>query len=186
MTDNFDNYTYGSGNNTSSDEDSEYVYYPIEKFSAAAENAADELFAAETAAAVQKKKRSKNKSNESRIGSVLMMIFISILAVLLLGGVIFSLDKRNTVYNQVAELKNELKLAEAENARLQTELDSQMSAKNVEDYAENVLGMKKIDPSQIEYVKTRIGDVVSIPEKEDSLLTRIKKFFDECVEYFKG
>ena len=46
--------------------------------------------------------------------------------------------------------------------------------------------LKKIDPSQIEYVKTQMGDVVSIPEKEDGILTKIKNFFDECVEYFKG
>ncbi len=185
MTDNFDNYSFGS-RDTENSENSQFVYYPIEKFSTAAENAAEDFFAVETAAAANKKSRSKSRAVESRLGSVLMMIFISILAVLLLGGVIYSLDKRNTVYNQVAELKNELKLAEAENARLQTELDSEMSAKNVEDYAENVLGMKKIDPSQIEYVKTQMGDVVSIPEKEDGILTKIKNFFDECVEYFKG
>jgi len=90
------------------------------------------------------------------------------------------------MYNKVSDLNAQLHLAEAENVRLQSELESQMSAKNVEDYAENVLGMRKIDSSQIEYIKIRTGDVVTIPEKKQNILTRIKNFFDECVEYFRG
>lgn len=125
-------------------------------------------------------------ASDSRVGSVLAIIFVSLLAAALLGAVIYSLDKRNTMYNKVADLNNQLHLAEAENVRLQSELESQMSAKNVEDYAENVLGMRKIDSSQIEYIKIRTGDVVTIPEKKQNIFTRIKTFFDECVEYFRG
>ena len=123
---------------------------------------------------------------DSRVGSVLAIIFVSVLAAVLLGAVIYALDKRNTMYNKVADLNTQLHLAEAENVRLQSELESQMSAKNVEDYAENVLGMRKIDSSQIEYIKIRTGDVVTIPEKKESIFTRVKTFFEECVEYFRG
>ncbi len=141
----------------------------------------------ETAASSENKRTANNdKKPESRIGSVIMMILISIIAAGMLGSVIYSLDKRNTMYNRLAVLKNDLKLAEAENVRLQSELDSEMSARNVEDYAENVLGMKKIDSSQIEYIKIRTGDIVSIPAKETDIITKVKKFFDDCVEYFRG
>ena len=122
----------------------------------------------------------------SKFGSVLVIIFISVLAAALLGAVIYSLDKRNTLYNRVSELSTQLHLSEAENIRLQSELESEMSAKNVEDYAENVLGMRKIDSSQIEYIKIRTGDVVTIPEKKENVFTKIKNFFDDCVEYFRG
>ena len=131
-------------------------------------------------------KESSGNGGDSRVGSVLAIIFVSLLAAALLGAVIYSLDKRNTMYNKVSDLNAQLHLAEAENVRLQSELESQMSAKNVEDYAENVLGMRKIDSSQIEYIKIRTGDVVTIPEKKQNILTRIKTFFDECVEYFRG
>lgn len=165
-----------------------YTEYPysLGNIDISAETAVDSKYSTGASGTAPKKRQNKNKSGESRIGSVLMMIFISVLACCLLGGVIYSLDKRNATYNRLSSLKNELKLAEAENARLQSELDSQMSAKNVEAYAEDVLGMKKIDPSQIEYIKTNTGDVVSIPEKEDNIFTKVKKFFDDCVEYFKG
>ena len=135
-----------------------------------------------------KKGHSQGESGraETKFGSVIAIIFVAALAALLLGTVIYSLDRRNTMYSRVAALNEELTYAEAENVRLQTELESKISAKNVEDYAENVLGMKKIDSSQIKYIEIQTDDVVSIPEQDDGLIAKIKKFLDRCVEYFRG
>ena len=124
--------------------------------------------------------------NDARDVAILTIVFVSLLAALLLGSVVYSLDRRNTMYNKVATLNNELELTKAENVRLQSELDSKVSAKNVEDYAENVLGMQKIDSSQIKYIKIQTGDVVSIPAQEKGIAAKIKAFFDRCVEYFRG
>ncbi|WP_028521120.1 hypothetical protein [Ruminococcus flavefaciens] len=123
--------------------------------------------------------------NEARSGSILTILFISLLAAALLGSVIYSLDKRNTMYNKVSALNEKLDSAEAENVRLQSELDSKMSAKNIEEYAQS-LGMVKLNSSQIFYVKTQTGDVVTIPEQEKGLIAKIKSLFDKCVEYFRG
>ena len=90
------------------------------------------------------------------------------------------------MYNKVADKNQELNLVESENVRLQAELESNISAKNVEEYAENVLGMKRIDPLQIKYIKIQTGDVVNIPEQEEGLVAKIKSFFESCVEYFRG
>ena len=114
------------------------------------------------------------------------IILVSVVAAALLGSVIYSFDRRNTAYNKVAALNSELNLMEAENVRLQSELESRMSAKNVEDYAENVLGMQKIDSEQIEYIKIQTYDVVNIPQKSQSIGNKIKSFFEKCVEYFRG
>lgn len=126
------------------------------------------------------------QNNESKTGSVIMIILVSVLAAALLGSVIYTLDRRNTVYNKVTSLNKQLSLAEAENVRLQSELESKMSAKNVEDYAENVLGMKKMDSSQIKYIKIQTDDVVNIPEQEKGFFAKVRGFFDDCVEYFRG
>lgn len=134
-----------------------------------------------------RKKPDINMSNtETKSGSVFSIIVVSALAVVMFGTVIYSFDRRNTMYNKVSALNNELNIAEAENVRLQSELDSKMSAKNVEDYAENVLGMQKIDSSQIQYIEIQTDDVVNIPEQDESLLARLKRLFDACVEYFRG
>lgn len=128
----------------------------------------------------------KSYASESKIGSVFSIILVSVIATSLLGAVIYTLDKRNTVYNTVTSMNKELSLAEAENVRLQSELESKMSAKNVEEYAENVLGMKKMDSSQIKYIKIQTDDVVNIPEREKGIPAKLKSFFDACVEYFRG
>lgn len=126
------------------------------------------------------------RRTEARSGSVLTIILVAVLAVALLGAVIYTFNRRNTIYNQVAAANSELTKAEAENIRLQSELESRMTAKNVEDYAENVLGMQKMDSSQVEYIKIQTDDVVNIPEPEEGILGKISDFFDKCVEYFRG
>lgn len=127
------------------------------------------------------------RRTEARSGSLISIIFVSILAAVLLGTVIYSLDRRNTMFNKVADKNQELSLVKSDNVRLQAELESRISAKNVEDYAENVLGMKRIDSkTQIKYIKIQTGDVVNIPEQEKGLGAKIKGFFEKCVEYFRG
>ncbi len=126
------------------------------------------------------------RQTEARSGSVFSIVLVSLLAALLLGSVIYILDRRNSVYHKVSAKNTELTLMEAENVRLQSELESRMSAKNVEDYAENVLGMQKMDSSQIEYIRIQTDDVVSIPESDKGLLSQIEDLFDKCVEYFRG
>ncbi len=134
----------------------------------------------------EKKPHINMRTTETKSGSVFSIILVSALAAAMLGTVIYSLDRRNTMYNKVSALNEELDLAQAENVRLQSELDSKLSAKNVEDYAENVLGMRKIDSSQIKYIEIQTDDVVKIPQQDDSFVAKIKKFFDSCVEYFRG
>lgn len=123
---------------------------------------------------------------EQKNGSVVTIILISVVAALLLGAVVFSLDKRNTMYNKVASLNNELGIAKDENVRLQSELEGRISAQKVEEYAINVLGMRKIDSSQITYIRIQTDDVVNIPEQSEGIMSKIKGFFDYCVEYFRG
>ena len=55
------------------------------------------------------------QKNEAGIGSVLSIIFVAALAAVLFGTVIYSLDRRNTVYSKVSSLTNELTYAKAEN-----------------------------------------------------------------------
>lgn len=142
--------------------------------------------AAEPESELKEKPQIRHRRIEARRGSVVRIVMLSLLTAALLGSVIYSLDRRNTVYNRVSSMNNKLELTEAENVRLQFELESEMSAKNVEEYAENVLGMQKIDPSQIEFIKIQTGDVVNIPQQKKTLFDKIGDFFDKCAEYFKG
>ena len=126
------------------------------------------------------------RRTNTKSGSVFTVVCACAIVFVMLGSVVYNLDKRSTMYSKVSAKNNELNLAEAENVRLQSELESKMSAKNVEDYAENVLGMQKIDSSQIKYIEIQTDDVVNIPQQDEGILAKIKDFFDRCVEYFRG
>ena len=163
-------------------------YYEDETYG---ENGSDEVHDPNEEKSQENKKEEREKNirfryNEARRGSVMTIIFISALAAVLLGTVIYSLDRRNTMYNRVSAKNQELSLVEADNVRLQSELESRVSAKNVEDYAENNLHMQKIDSSQIKYIKIQEGDVVNIPEQDKGFKAKVKGFFDDLVEYFRG
>ncbi|HRR76098.1 MAG TPA: cell division protein FtsL [Ruminococcus sp.] len=126
------------------------------------------------------------RRTEVKSGAIMRIVVVSVLAAALLGSVIYSLDHRNRMYNKVSAMNRKLSQTEAEHVRLQSELDSKMSAKNVEEYAEKELGMQKIDNSQIKYIKIQTDDVVNIPEQDETLMTKIEGFFDGIVEYFRG
>ena len=58
--------------------------------------------------------------------------------------------------------------------------------KNVEDYAVNVLGLQKLDNSQIKYVQTQTDDIVEIPEESKSIFVRAKEKVESILEYIFG
>ncbi|MDD6344886.1 MAG: hypothetical protein PUA51_01500 [Oscillospiraceae bacterium] len=126
------------------------------------------------------------RKNESKGGSKIAVFFITIIAVIICSTVVITLDRRNRVYNEITSANAQLATLESENVRIRSELDAKVSLKNVEEYAENVLHMKKIDNSQIEYIKIQNSDIVSVPEKEDSMFARVGGFIDKCLEYLKG
>lgn len=126
------------------------------------------------------------KQSEGRAGSAISIFLVGVLAAAMLGTVIYTLDKRNNLYNKISEQNIKLTELEAENVRLQSERDSNMTLKNVEDYAENVLGMQKLDKSQIEYIQIQTDDVINIPAAEENIWIKIKNMFKSCVEYLRG
>jgi len=126
------------------------------------------------------------RKNDAVKGSKAAVFFLTIIAVLICSMVVITLDRRNRVYNEITAANSELATLEAENVRIRSELDAKVSLKNVEDYVENVLGMKKIDNSQIKYIKIQNSDIISVPEKEDSIFAKAGDFIEKCVEYLKG
>ena len=90
------------------------------------------------------------------------------------------------IYRQISSAEQNLESVQSENVRLQSELEGKMTLKNVEEYASEVLGLQKLNNTQIEYVETQTDDVVVIPEEEKNIFVRIKDGFDKFVEYIFG
>lgn len=88
--------------------------------------------------------------------------------------------------DKVNAVTNDINIVKSENVRKATELDSKMSLKSVEEYAENNLGLVKLDQSRIEYVSLSEDNKIEITkEKDDSFVDSVKKLFASVKEYFE-
>ena len=119
-------------------------------------------------------------------GSAPKVFIVALSALLVFFCVIYGKVETNRMYRQISDANQKLDEAQSENVRLQSELESKMTLKNVEDYAVNVLGLQKLDNSQIKYVQTQTDDIVEIPEESKSIFVRAKEKVESILEYIFG
>ena len=50
----------------------------------------------------------------------------------------------------------------------------------------NVLGLQKLDNSQIKYVQTQTDDIIEIPEENKNIFVRAKEKINSFLEYIFG
>lgn len=129
--------------------------------------------------------RVKRKKAENS-GSAPKLIVTALAAGLLLGALIYGKVENTAIHSEIAAQAQYVDMLASENVRMQSELEEKTALKSVESYAEDILGMQKLDKSQIEYVSISNGNIVDIPENDDNIFVRIKNSFDEFVEYLKG
>lgn len=143
--------------------------------------------------AAEKPRRQENKKNisvakakaENR-GSAPKVFFMAIAAALLLTLVVYGKMQNAAIYNEISEQTRYVDTLRSENVRMQTAIESKSGLKAVEDYAENVLGMQKLDKSQIEYLSLENGNVAEVPDQDDNIFVKIKHAFEDFVEYLRG
>lgn len=126
------------------------------------------------------------RQKAANVGSAPKMLVTAVAAGLLLGGVIYGKVENAAVYAQVTEQTQNVEMLQSENVRMQSEIEEKTALESVESYAENVLGMQKLDKSQIEYVSISNGSEVDIPEDEDNIFVKIKNAFSDFLEYIRG
>ena len=118
--------------------------------------------------------------------SVVKVILCAIVCFALLAAVILSNVQQLQLTSEITAKQKEYTDLQSENVRMQTELAGKTSNKNVQEYAENVLGMHALTPSQVEYVQIQTDDVVEIPEEDQNLFVKIKSAFDSFTAYMRG
>lgn len=118
--------------------------------------------------------------------SIVKAIIYVFLGFALLGAVILSNVQQLQLSNEITAKEQEYMNLQSENVRMQSEIAGKTSSKNIQEYAENVLGMRTIDKSQIEYVEIQTNDVVEIPVEEQNIFVKMKTWFDNLVEYLRG
>ena len=117
------------------------------------------------------KKQLKAQRRRAKIQKILNIVVAAVVSAVVIGVVGVTLTSRaqlNEMNSVINEKQEELKTLQEEYKRLKSDLDQKTSAQAVEDYAENVLGMQKIESNQIQYITVEDSDKVEVNETEDT------------------
>lgn len=150
--------------------------YDLSKY----ENAAPKLTDSQKAKIVVRRAKPQQSASAPKI------LFTAAAAMLVLSLVVYPKVQQATVMSDINKLNEQVTILESENVRMQTAIESKSALNAVEDYAINILGMQKLDKSQIEYLNIENGNVIEIPDDEQNIFVRIKLSFEEFLEYIRG
>ena len=105
---------------------------------------------------------------------------------MLMCAILYGKAEEMQMQSRITALNQEIDVEYSDNVRMKTELEGRTSLENVEDYAENTLGLQKLDKSQVEYVQLQTDDVVEISTAQTNIFVKIKNKFYEILEYLEG
>lgn len=126
----------------------------------------------------------KNPAPVARRESAFRFFLKAVVCMAVLCAVLYGKVETNALFADIHSLENQLKELQSEYITLQAEYEARTSLKNVEDYAENVLGLKKLDKAQIEYVDMPGKSVIEIVEAENkNIFIIIRNKLNELKEY---
>ncbi|MCD8355379.1 MAG: hypothetical protein LUE11_02220 [Clostridia bacterium] len=135
----------------------------------------------------QKKERLRARRRRQR----LRMLVIGIMCVVLAFGAVSTV----TCYVKMTELKAEVEQKQTTLAQLDSEYvslnakkENSVSLSQVEDYAENVLGLVKLDRSQEEYLELQKTDQVEVNEASsgvEKLASSFVKSFNAILSFLR-
>lgn len=119
------------------------------------------------------KRKSKNQLlQEQRLGfgKIVSIAIVSVLTIAMFLGVLSTYAKKNELNHEISNLESQLAVAQSENTRINSELNSLVSMSMIDKYAVEKLGMTKIQNQQIRYI-----DVSQFKEEHISAVERIEQ-----------
>ena len=115
-------------------------------------------------------------------GAAIKVFIAGVLALLMFSQVISSYMQLNEVYSSISDANSELSNLRSENVRM----EGKASIRNIKDYAENHLGLQKLDQSQIQYIEIQKEDTVEIDGEEQNIFVRLKHKCEDILAYLRG
>ena len=127
-------------------------------------------------------KVSKGLAEEKKGRTLNILLGVTIVA--LLAAALFGRVEISELYTQRAELETKLERIQAENVSLESEFTQKTGMTKVEEYAEDKLGLHKLDKSQIEYVEVESPEKAKVINSDDTnVFVKIKRWFNSALEY---
>ena len=118
--------------------------------------------------------------------TTIRIVLIGVLAVALLGMVIYGRVQTNELYTEMAAQQAKYDDIVARNVSMRSEMEGKMTVKNIEEYAEDVLKLKQLDQSQIQYIQIQTEDEVTVTEPESNWVVGLKDFFSDIWNFLRG
>lgn len=136
------------------------------------------------------KKAQKHQNAVQAFLNAAVKLCIASMIVASIGLMIGCRVKLTEMDNQISGCKQKIVILQSEKTRLSGELAGKVSTESVQQYAEKVLGMQKIEANQIEYIPADSGDKVvaahaTNPSILDTFGSSIKKFFSQLAYLFE-
>lgn len=105
-----------------------------------------------------KSKAAMKRESRLALFNAVKIIGIATIVLALFAGIISSRIKLAMLESKTQEYLETLEVVESENVRLNMQLDAMVSEETVKEYAENVLGLRKVEKYQIHYFESNSAD----------------------------
>ncbi len=125
-------------------------------------------------------KKNTRKKTISAFKSLMVATFTGfVLCAILYGNV-----RTTELYSYEAELKAEIAEVNSENDRMEAELESKISLNSIDSYAVDVLGLQKLEKTQIQYLEVDNSNFTKVEVEEGkSVFDTAKDWFFSVLEY---
>lgn len=131
----------------------------------------------------------KTKPSARHHLSVMQKLKVAFCAIALVSVLSFILYNRvvlTELSDQIAKYSNQQTVLLSENVRLQSELEGQVSLKNLEEYVSRNFGMGKMEAYQVQYINLAQNDRIVVENtSSNGLADQIKAVFSSVMEYLK-
>lgn len=128
----------------------------------------------------------RSQKKDEAPGTYTRLIVTFLLAGLVFSAVISAKVEATAIRSSINEAQREVDMLRSENTRMQAEIETKTSRKTVENYAENILGMQKLDKSQCEYISLESGNVIEIPDGDENIFVKLYNKVSDFFEYLRG
>ncbi len=107
------------------------------------------------------------------------IVMVAVLALLMGFTLLYSQVVITELNSQIAAKQEELNTLQAENVRMQTELEGKMSLTEIEEKAVGEYGMVKPDNSQVSYVKLEQENKLEATKPEENIFEQIVRYIQD-------
>jgi cell division protein FtsL len=129
----------------------------------------------------QQQAKTVKLKNKRAFKTALNVLSIAVMVSMIIG-IVYTNSQITEITTDISTVQKEITELESEKAYLDFTLESRMSLNEIEDYAVNVLGMVKMDSTQVEYIEIESENMVEF--SGENFGDKIEEAVQPVLSYF--